>query len=103
MARMIKQIFIAIRFITPWVVRFLGACLRMMCLTVASLWVGVPKATKRMAEEWQQKAILWGLPTRYDTVLYRIFLVMAYLTIFGGWVIASYATVWLIHLVGLVL
>jgi len=67
--------------------------------TVAAWWVGVPTATRRVADEWVKRIGYLGLSSQYDMWLYRVARFLALLTVLGGWVVAAYLTVLILGMV----
>ncbi|MBE0649911.1 MAG: hypothetical protein IH595_03620 [Bacteroidales bacterium] len=67
-----------------------------MGTAIASLWVGVPQATNRIANEWIERAVAAGFPTIWDEKLYYTIRIVAFLTIVVGWVLLSFVTVWIV-------
>lgn len=94
MVRIIKAIAIAVKFALPWILRAFFFTLWLMAGSVARLRVGVPNAVRLIADEWLDKAVKAGYPTRYDKHLYYVLCTIAFLTMLAGWIIASYITVW---------
>lgn len=99
MMRIIRWLLIAVRLISPWVIRLVIFMGRLILTTVASLWVGVPTGVDRIAREWTAQAVAVGIPTEYDTTLYWIFQIVAYAMVFLGWIGFSYLTVLILRLV----
>jgi len=99
MVRIARFILIGIRFIIPWVIRVVGFTARLVAMSVVSLWVGVPTAVRRIANQWVGNAVTAGFPTEYDSFLYRTLCVVAFLVILAGWIIGAFITVWLVHLI----
>ncbi|HWQ04618.1 MAG TPA: hypothetical protein VN452_04610 [Longilinea sp.] len=99
---MVRVILRGIRFITPWLLRILWATLNVVGTAIASLWVGVPTATRRIAERWVEIAVTAGFPTEFDQPLYFMGRFVAFLTIVAGWIATAYITVfllrWIFHL-----
>jgi hypothetical protein len=90
----IRFIFRAIRFLTPWLLRILWATLVLVGTAIASIWVGVPTATHRIAERWVERAVREGFPTEFDRLLYFMGRLIAFFTILAGWIATSFITVY---------
>lgn len=88
-----------IRFVLPWVLRSIWFTMTLCSLSVVSLWVGVPTATRRIANQWVDRAVAVGFPTAYDYILYYFVAVVAFFTILAGWIVTSFVTVWLVRIV----
>jgi hypothetical protein len=71
----------------------------LVMVTVSSLWVGVPTATSSIAIDLTKRTEELGCPKEWERYLLPVCRVVAYLSIFTGWIIFSYLTVWLIGLV----
>lgn len=96
---MMMQLYFATRFlqmVIPWVFRSIGFTLNLMWTALSSLWVGVPQALNRIADEWIGRAIASGFPTIWDKKLYYTIKVMAFITIVVGWILLSFFTVWIV-------
>lgn len=98
MARFLRAIFLATRLMSPWIARATAFTINLMAVAVASLWVGVPRATDNIATEWVQRAVAGGMPTVYDIYLYRIVRIVALLVILVGWILFSFITVFVVLL-----
>lgn len=96
MVRIIKRIMQAVHFISPWLLRFLWGLVLLVATVVSSLWVGVPKSVRRIAEDWVDRAVMAGFPTEYDSVLYYLFAGIAFAFIVVGWIVFSFLTVLII-------
>jgi hypothetical protein len=96
--RCIRWSLIGLRIIVPWILRAAWFTLRLAATALVSLWVGVPNATRRIADAWLGRATLAGFPTEYDTYLYHAVCFVAFLTIVLGWIVLAFLTVFLIRL-----
>lgn len=96
MGRVIRWIFIFIRIVTPWVVKFVLFVGRLIISTVCAFWTGVPTAVRRIVDNWMERAWEAGVPTEYGDVLNWIFKIIAYVMVFSGWIGLSYLTVFLL-------
>ncbi len=85
-----------LQIVVPWVIKPIGGTINLMLGTIASLWVGVPQATHRIADEWIQRAVAAGFPTIWDSKLYYTIRIVAFITIVVGWVLLSFVTVWIV-------
>jgi hypothetical protein len=81
------------------IARLLGL---MVATSLASLWVGVPKATELMADRWTTTLTNVFPLDQYERRIFSALRVWAVLLIIAGWVIASFFTVSVIRLVLLV-
>ncbi len=97
--RLIKWLYVGIRFVTPWVLRSIWFTLMLISLSVVSIWVGVPTAIKRIANRWVDQAVAAGFPTAYDYILYYVVAVFAFFTIVIGWITTAFVTVWLVRII----
>lgn len=99
MVRIVMFIYFTVRLLQwfiPWVVRSIGFTINLMWTAIASLWVGVPQATHRIADEWISRAVAAGFPTIWDRKLYYTIRIVAFLTIVVGWILSSFVTVWIV-------
>jgi hypothetical protein len=78
----------------PWL-GLLMATLKMLGITLASMWRGTLEATQNLAEYWTFQAVSSGFPATHARILEYIFRVAAFLTVLTGWVILSHLTVFL--------
>jgi hypothetical protein len=99
MGRIIKWVYLFIKFTTPWVFRTLGATIRLVFLTITSIWVGIPTAVRRIAAEWTKAAMRAGVHSQFDTYIYYCLCFVASVTILAGWIVTAYLTVWLIQMI----
>lgn len=99
MVRMMRLYFVLRLFqmVVPWVMRSIGFTINLMWSALASLYVGVPQATKRIADEWVNRAIASGFPTIWDRRLFYTIRILAFLTIVAGWILLSFLTVWIVR------
>ena len=88
-----------VRFVTPWVIRSVWFTITLISLSVVSLWVGVPTAVRRIANQWVDNAVAAGFPTAYDYILYHIIEVVAFFTIVLGWIVTAFVTVYLVRMI----
>ena len=84
--------------VTPWIARGFLFTLQLITTTIASIWVGIPEATKRIAEHVVDLAIASGMDTIFDNRLFLVIRWMAFFTILVGWIVTSHLTVWLTNL-----
>jgi len=102
MVRIVMGFYFTLRLlqmIIPWVLRSIGFTLKLMLTAISSLWVGVPQATHRIADEWIDRAVAAGFPTIWDRKLYYTIRIVAFITIVVGWVLLSFVTVWIVKLI----
>ncbi len=99
MFRMLMGFYFALRFlqiVVPWVLRPIRFVIILMGIAVSSLWVGVPQATHRIADELITRAVAAGFPTIWSDELYYAIRIVAFITIVVGWVILSFVAVWIV-------
>ena len=102
MARVMMQLYFALRFlqiVTPWVVRPIMSVINLMLMVLSSIWVGIPQAVDRIANETVRRATDAGVPTIWNRQLFYAVKVVAFLTIVLGWIFISFVTVWILRLV----
>jgi hypothetical protein len=95
-AWLFQAVIFAVRISTPWVLRVMWATIKFSLIALASIWSGIPSAADKIATEWQRRAIYAGYPTVWDRQIYFVFYVIALMTIFTGWVILSFITVFIV-------
>jgi hypothetical protein len=83
----------------PIVGSFLFFAFRLIAMAVISLWIGVPTALNNIANEWLDRAVIAGFPTQWDRQLYYIFWCLGFVAVVIGWVLFSFITVWIFHLI----
>lgn len=88
-----------IRFFVPWVARAFLFILGIIATGVITFWSGVPSRVDRIANEWLDRAVLAGFPTEWDRPLYYTLWVLGLIMVIAGWVILSFITVWIFHLI----
>ncbi|MFC1879102.1 hypothetical protein ACFLZW_04245 [Chloroflexota bacterium] len=89
----VRWVFLGLRFVIPWLMRVMSHTIRLIATSIASLWVGVPTAVNRIADEWSTRALAAGIPTEYDTFLFYASAGVALVTIVSGWIILAFVTV----------
>ncbi len=94
-AAMIRGAIKFLVFAVPWVVKIVLFMARTVWLAVAAFWVGVPRGVERIATDWMGRVVAAGFTTEFDTPLYYLFKVIAYVMILAGWVLFAYLTVWI--------
>ncbi|SRR5258706_14072042 len=98
----VKQIFIVLRFATPLVVRFLiftmGVSIRLSLVAVLTMFRGVDNVAVVIAEDWKHRAIDSGFPTLWETHLLSVFRVLAVCTIFAGWTVMFFISVFTLYI-----
>jgi len=87
----LRQIIMFIRFALPHAIRLILSAswwtLKLLALSVISLFKGLVPTVERLAEYWQAEALAHGFPTLWETQLYSTFRVLAVFTIVTGWAI----------------
>jgi hypothetical protein len=93
----LKQTWIAIRFSTPWVIRFLiftsGVSVKLSIVAVSSMFRGVDTVAQTIALDWQKRAVAGGFPSLWERHLYHAYYVLAICTIFTGWMVIAFTGV----------
>ena len=87
------------RMILPIIGRVLFFAGRLIAVAVISLWIGVPTALNNIADEWLDRAVIAGFPTIWDRQLYYVFWALGLVTVVIGWVLLSFITVGIVHLI----
>jgi hypothetical protein len=85
------QLILAARFILPWVLRFIWFLIRLVSLSVISLFVGVPTSIQRMSK----RVIVAGFPVEHETALNNVMSTLAFLILLTGWIALAGTTYWL--------
>ena len=88
-----------IRFFVPWVARAFMFFVVLIATSVLTFWSGVPRRVDQIANEWLDRAVLAGFPTEWDSHLYHVLWALGLLMVIVGWVILSFITVWIVHLI----
>jgi len=99
MVRVIRTFIRGVRFILPWVIRAIGALLWTAFVALSNNIRAMPGTIERMANEWRRRAFAAGFPTEYDTILYYVLCVAAFITIVVGWIVQAFLTVGVMHLI----
>ncbi len=84
------------RFFAPWLWRAFIGTVNWLIACFWIFWGGVPGRVSVIANQWVDRAVVDGFPTIWDRRLYQVLWVIAFVTIFVGWVFLAYITVWLI-------
>ena len=99
MNRIIRLILIAIRLLTPWMLRFIWWGIVFAVMALRAILSGILPTVRRIAEIWTDRAIRSGLFTIYDRIIYTIACVVAFGCIIVGWVILSFITTWVVGVI----
>jgi hypothetical protein len=70
--------------------------LAITCIT--SIYLGIPKAIHRIADNWIEEASAAGLPVGYHPALRSAGLVVAGITLVLGWLVLASLTIFIIRL-----
>ena len=97
--RWLRSVIFLARIASPFVWRICVNALRLVLLAVIALWSGIPTALNRMANEWLDRAIRHGWPTLYSEQLYYTFYGLALVMVLIGWILCSFTTIWILHLI----
>ena len=97
--RLLHEFVFFIQLGTPWIAGALLFTLQLMATAVISLWVGVPTAVRRIADDWLDRAFFAGFPGDMMPQLYYVICTLAFLTILAGWILAAYLTVFFTRLI----
>ena len=99
MVRVARTFLLVIRLAAPIVFRAFLFTAGVIATTVTSIWVGIPTAVSRIANEWLDRAVIAGFHTQWDRQFYYVLWLMAFLTVIAGWVLLSFITVWIVNLI----
>ena len=99
MARLAWWIGLIFRFVVPIIFRAIFFTLHLALTAFLAVVSGIPAATTRIANHWLLQFVLAGGDGEFDTPLYYVLKVVAFLTILAGWVVLSYITTWLISMI----
>jgi hypothetical protein len=97
--RVLRLIWHAVRLVAPLVWGAFLFTARLIAVAVISLWIGVPKSLDNMANDWLDRAVIAGFPTLWDRQLYYFFWCLGLVTVVTGWVLFSFITVGVVHLI----
>src|SRR6266498_3358268 len=81
----------------PWVLKALIFTLLLVATSVGSLWLGVPKTVRKIADEWLTRAINAGLPPSWESSIYSGSIVLAFLAVVAGWIILAFTAVFIVR------
>jgi hypothetical protein len=98
-ALFVRNLIFLTRLATPWIWGAFVFTLSLVTTTAISIWVGVPTAVDRIANEWLDRAVIAGFPTQWDRQLYYILWALGLITVVAGWIILSFITVGIVHLI----
>lgn len=87
-----------LRFLFPLFLRFLRMMFFLAVTSLASIWVGVPQAVTRIADNWVSEATAAGLPHNYSQILRIAGMVVASITLILGWLVLASLTIFILHL-----
>ena len=92
---LVLQLILVTRFVLPWVMRFIWFLIRLVSLSVISLFVGVPTSIQRMSGSWSKRVIVAGFPVEHETALNNVMSTLAFLILLTGWIALAGTTYWL--------
>lgn len=95
----LRLTFLFIRLALPWIIRAAWSGLMMVSASVISVFVGLPTYTQRIADHWLRQAVDAGFPSMFDTSLFQVLRVVAYLMIFFGWIMLASITVMVLRII----
>jgi hypothetical protein len=87
------------RIIAPVVWFVVVASLQSMFVAVIAMWRSVPGTLDTIATHWQAEALLRGWPSRYDVQIYWFFYMLAGAMFVFGWILCSWLTLIILHLI----
>ena len=96
---LVRLIFTAVRWIIPWLIRFLRLMGSLLITAISSIYVGIPKAIERISDSWTEQATEMGLPVSFHRVLRIGAKTVATITLILGWMVLASLTVYLIRLI----
>lgn len=94
-----SRAWILARIILPVIWFVVVASLQSMLVAVVAMWSSVPGTLDTIATHWQAEAILNGWPSRYDVQIYWFFYILAGAMFIFGWILCSYLTIFILHLI----
>lgn len=96
---LVRLTFTFVRWVIPWIMRFLRLLGSLLITSISSIYVGIPKAVERISDSWTEQAGEMGLPVSYHRVLRIGARTVATITLILGWLVLASLTVYLIRLV----
>jgi len=94
----LRACYFILRFVAPWVFRAVWTSMKLVATSVISIPIGLPTATERIADHWMRQAAFAGFPTLYDTYLFNVLRVVAYIVIVTGWIMLAITTMVVLRL-----
>lgn len=94
---LVRNVLFFVRLSWPWARGAVFITLKLMTTSIISLWIGVPTAVSRIADDWLDRAFIAGFPTQWDRHLYYLIWAVALITVIIGWILTAYITVWLVN------
>jgi hypothetical protein len=82
--------------VIPWMLRPFQWIFMLMMTSLSVIWVGVPQATNRMADDWAGRLVAVRFVNVVDRSLYNIIKAIAVVMIVLGWILLSFFTVWIV-------
>ena len=91
MVRIIRTLFgwliVGVVFLIPWMIRATRVVATMVAVALSTLFVGEAEASHRIADQWTARTIELGVPGRFEPQIQRWATAVAYLFVFGCWMI----------------
>jgi len=97
--RVVRLIAGFLRVLLPLIWRILRMMFFLATTSLASIWVGVPNAVNRIAQNWAAEATIAGIPEQYRNAIFLSGRVVASITLFLGWLVLASLTVFILNLV----
>jgi hypothetical protein len=81
----------------PFILKALVLVALLIGISIGSLWLGVTKTVKKIADEWVAKAFYAGVPPAWEKLVYTSAFVLAFLTIITGWLVVAFTTAFIVR------
>lgn len=92
---LVLQLILVARFVLPWIFRFIWFLIRLVTLSVISIFVGVSTSIQRMSATWSKRIITAGFPLEHEAALNNLMGIAAFLILLTGWITMAGVTYWL--------
>lgn len=96
---LVRLIFRAIGMLIPLVFALLRQMFTLIFVSISSLFVGVPVATERIADNWTAEATNAGIPRDHAETIHSVAKVIAFGILVVGWALILFLLVGLVSMI----
>ena len=103
MVKVLRFFFWLIRNALIWAWRITRFAVTMFLFGMASLWVGVPEAARRLALYWFSRTLSYYISDELGKFIYHAFYAFGFIGVLVDWVFLAHFAVWVTRQMGIYL